>query len=172
MINSFLDRASLLVTRLESVLMILLTGAALAAGAVQIFLRYVLNTGFPWSEGAIIVLTIWAAMIGSSRALRDGIHIRLDVLEGILPRSVRVVFEVASLLICALYGVFVCYAGVLYVQFLASAGVLSIEVQVPEWIINLIVPIAMALFTYRSLDRIRSLSARNVERVHAEGAGT
>lgn len=169
--NAPLDRVSAIVTRIESVLMLVFTTGALVTGIMQIVLRYVLNTGFPWSEGVIIVFTIWAAMIGSSRALRDGIHIRLDVLETILTARIRLFLEVASLVVCAAYGLFVCYAGILYVNFLASAGVLSIEAQIPEWIINLIVPIAMALFAYRSVDRIRLVCTRGLGGAHTGGAG-
>ena len=48
---------------LESAIIVALCSVALVLGVLQVFLRYVLNTGFHWNEAVFVTLTIWAMLI-------------------------------------------------------------------------------------------------------------
>lgn len=138
-------------TRIENLVMAVFLLAALAVGTAQVVLRYVFNTGFVWSEGAVIVLTIWGALFGASQAITRGLHVRVEVFADSLPGPWRRVAEGIANLVSAIYVGVLCYCGVLYVQFLIRIKAVSIDMEIPEWLVYLIVPVSMGLFLIRYL---------------------
>ena len=135
--------------------------AAFVVGVMQVILRYVFNTGVPWTEGIFITLSVWALMIGGSRAVRDRLHIRVDVFVMMLPpgiqRPIHFFANVVSLGLCLFY----LYCGFLYTRFVWQMDVMSTDAYIPEWIIYAIIPLSMTAFTLRYLQVIWwSLSGR------------
>lgn len=133
----------------ESFVIVLLSSGALALGVMQVVLRYVFNTGFPWTEAAFIDLTIWAMFFGGSRAVRDGVHVRVDALALILPRRVGRMLDLASMVSSLALSSFFFYCGFTYVRFVGRMGLRDIETQIPDAVTYAIVPIAMAAFVLR-----------------------
>lgn len=145
---AFVDRV---LARIEAVGMVVLTLTALAIGVMQVVLRYVFNTGFPWSEGVFVTLTIWAMLLAGSRAVRDGVHVRVDVFVRYLPagprRAAELVALVAPLALCGMFF----YSGFLYTRFVFDMGIVSPESYLPEWLVYGSVPVCMAAFVLRYL---------------------
>jgi len=143
---AFLDR---MLAHIETGTIVLLSSAALGLGVMQVVLRYVFNTGFPWTEALFVDITIWAMLFGGSRAVRDGLHVRVDLLAMLLPRTgvwmVELVSMLASLSLC----LFFFYCGLQYVQFVSQMGARDLETHIPDAITYAIVPIAMAAFIVR-----------------------
>lgn len=147
-ILSPVDRALALV---ETAGMTVLTLTALGLGIMQVVLRYVFNTGFAWSEGMFITLTVWAMLLAGSRAVRDGIHVRVDVGVRYLPRRLKRAAEFVSLAAPLLLCGYFFYAGFLYTSFVHDLGIVSPEAKIPDWMIYGNVPVTMAAFTLRYL---------------------
>lgn len=59
-----------------------------AAVSIQVFMRYVMNTGLPWPEEFARFALVWLTFIAGSCALRRGYHIGIDYFVEKLP-SVR-----------------------------------------------------------------------------------
>jgi C4-dicarboxylate transporter DctQ subunit len=164
-----LDKALAVV---EAVGIVVLTLTALAIGVMQVVLRYVFNTGIPWSEGVFITFTIWAMLLAGSRAVRDGVHVRVDVGIRLLPAALRRAAElialVAPLILCG----FFFYTGFLYTHFVYSLGIISQEAQLPDWVVYGCVPVTMAAFVLRYLILIfRWSRGEPLPGGTAEGAG-
>jgi C4-dicarboxylate transporter DctQ subunit len=140
-------------TIVESAAILILTLSAFVIGTMQVTLRYVFNTGFPWSEGIFVMLTVWAMLLAGSRAVRDGLHVRVDIVLQFVPNRVRLVFDIISLVASSALSGYFAYCGYLYVRFVNSIGAVSAEAYLPEWIIYLIVPVAMGAFFIRYLLR-------------------
>ncbi len=143
-----LDRALAVV---ETVGMVVLTLAALAIGVMQVVLRYVFDSGIPWSEGVFITFTIWAMLLAGSRAVRDGLHVRVDVGIRFLPERLRKAAELVSLVVPLILCGFFFYTGLLYTQFVFGLGIISQEARMPDWVIYGCVPVTMAAFVLRYL---------------------
>jgi C4-dicarboxylate transporter, DctQ subunit len=157
-----LDRAMSL---FETIMIATLATAAFVVGVMQIVLRYVFNTGFPWSEGIFITLTMWAVMFGASRAVRDRMHIRVDVFVKYFPSPLRkTAYWFANLLSFGLC-VFFAYCGFLYTLFVWQMDVMSIESSIPEWIIFSLIPLSMTAFSIRYIQ----VMWRDLKGIDADG---
>jgi C4-dicarboxylate transporter DctQ subunit len=148
------ERMDKALTKIEDTLMLVGMLGALAVGTAQVVMRYVFNTGFVWSEIALVTLTILAALVGGSRAAAEGIHVRITVATEHLPLSIRRYVDTLAMLIALAYSAFMAYAAFLYVQFLHMTGMISVEAHVPTWMIFSIAPFTMVLFTLRYIQRI------------------
>jgi C4-dicarboxylate transporter DctQ subunit len=137
------------ITKLENVLIVGCMLGALGVGTIQVVLRYVFNTGIVSAELAIVTLTVLGSLVGASRAIVKGIHIRITVLTDLLPVSVQRYFELAAMVVALIYSIFLAYVGLLYVQFLNMTEAVSAEADIQIWIIYSIVPFCMALFILR-----------------------
>ena len=143
---AFLDRV---LAYVETGVIVLLSTVALGLGVMQVVLRYVFNTGFPWNEAIFVTLTIWAMFFGGSRAVRDNVHVRVDVLATVLPRAGARVLDLIGMLASLALTSFFFYCGVQYTQFVHQMGIRDIETNVPDAITYGIVPVAMAAFAIR-----------------------
>ena len=67
-------------------------GCALAAAilivmSIQVFLRYVLNESLIWSDELSRYLLVAMAFIGTATGMRKNNHIRIDVIDHVLPEA-------------------------------------------------------------------------------------
>src|SRR5699024_11047997 len=64
---------------------------ALMAGIIilQVFLRYVLNSGFSWPEEVTTFLMAWMTFLGSAIAVKNAQHINIEVFDMVIPRTIH-----------------------------------------------------------------------------------
>ena len=74
---------------IEDYLGIVITFAILVVMSTQVFLRYVLNDSLIWSDELSRYLLIAMAFIGCATGIRKRCHIRIDVIDLILPERAR-----------------------------------------------------------------------------------
>jgi TRAP-type C4-dicarboxylate transport system permease small subunit len=116
---------------------------------LQVFFRYVLNESLFWAEELVRAAMLWgimlsAALVGASRG-----HIRVDLLESLLPpRGRRVVVWTANVLTIA-FSLMLLWAGIQFVDrtWMQQSPVLD----VPKWTVYLAIPIGAALETLLTL---------------------
>ena len=143
---ALLDKA---LAYVETGVIVLLSTVALGLGVMQVVLRYVFNTGFPWNEAVFVTLTIWAMLFGGSRAVRDGVHVRVDILAVILPRAGARILDLIGMLASLALTSFFFYCGIQYTRFVHQMGIRDIETNIPDAVTYGIVPVAMAAFAIR-----------------------
>jgi len=157
--QSWWQRSEELGRRLETILLVgLLSGLILLASA-QILLRNVFSIGVTWGDGLIRLGVLWLALLGALAASREGRHITVGDPTRWLPRRLHVAAAViADLFAAAVTGIFAWYAWVFVRDSRAFGDTLLNEV--PAWTLQLIMPIAFALISYRYLVRgVRRLKA-------------
>ena len=137
-----------------SATVVVLSLAALIIGTIQVVLRYAFNTGYPWSEGIFVMLTVWAMLLAGIRTVRDGQHVRVDVALMLMPAKVRAVAEGIAVTASIALSAYFAYCGALYLHFVWSIDATSAETYLPVWVIYLIVPVSMAGFCLRYIYRI------------------
>ena len=143
-----------LLTRAENAIILVTLLGALAMGVAQVVMRYAFNYGFVWTETMFVLLTILGAMVGGSRAVSEGHHIRIGLLADRLPEGARRVIRLIALATTIGYVGLLCYAGYAYVAFVHMIGAVSVETGIPNSVIFAIVPLSMLLFLIRYLQQV------------------
>lgn len=74
--------------------------------SVQVFTRKLGNFVFFWSEEAILLSLVWFAFMGIAVGFREGVHMGVDALTDLLPKSVNRVIDVWIEIMSFLYGLY------------------------------------------------------------------
>lgn len=62
----------------------------------NVVLRYAFNSGITWSSEMSRYLFVWLVFLGAIAAMKDNMHLNMDVVTSILPRRIKKVFFVIS----------------------------------------------------------------------------
>ncbi len=81
----------------------------LAVLLVQVFCRYVLSFSFSWAEQVARIGFVWLTMVGISIAAKKGLHLKVDMLNQILPRPASRVIIWFSNIATILFGFIMCW---------------------------------------------------------------
>lgn len=77
-----------------------------------VFGRFVLNKTPTWGEELSIFLMVWLAVLGSSLAVRNGTHIRMTIIEFLLPKAITVWLHRLAYGLVLVVGLVLFFAGV------------------------------------------------------------
>lgn len=106
-----------------------LTLAMLGVLAYQVFMRSVLGQPPSWTEEVALLGFSWAVLLGVAYGVREGIHVRMDLLLVALPPPVRLWCERAVLVGISFVGGFLAWSGWNYA--IASRGTTSAATAYP-----------------------------------------
>lgn len=81
-----LRRLDDLLSRVEDVFIIVAHGIVATLVLLAVILRYVFNSPITWGEELVIGLFTWMVFVGAAAAIRSHMHIRIDVIGGLLAR--------------------------------------------------------------------------------------
>jgi TRAP-type C4-dicarboxylate transport system permease small subunit len=101
----------------------------LVALALQVFMRFVIGKPLSWSEELALGCFSWATLLALALGIRDGIHVRMELLVDVLPPKGRRAAEAGIGLAIAALGAVLAWAGVGYVR--DSLGTTSAAIGYP-----------------------------------------
>ncbi len=113
--------------------------------------RYVFDTGFPWVLEAVQYLFAWVVLIGAAHGVKEGIHLGIDILTSKFSVPTQRLMGLFSLLICLGFSIPVLILSIEYIYRVWEWGDLSLDLQIPQWIPYLAIPIGFGLMTIRLL---------------------
>lgn len=136
-------------TRLEDALLSILLAVMVLMVLSQIVLRYAFQTGMTGGDSLVRHLVIWIAFFGASIAARSGAHVKIDVLTRVLPASwhrwLVGLTDLFSFAVCAL----LVYASVQFLHIEYQSEGTSVFMDVPVWIMEIIIPFGYAIIAIR-----------------------
>ena len=138
---------------------------AAALAVFQVGLRYLFGLGIPWGAGAVINLVVWAVFVGSSEAIRQHTHIRLEVLVEKLPPRARRAVSLFSDLCCLGFAAAIAVLAFQFTGILYESGEVSPSTYLPEYVLFLSLPLGASLMSLRFLQ----LLVRRLRRVPEAG---
>ncbi|CAN7698405.1 TRAP transporter small permease [Pseudorhodoferax sp. LjRoot39] len=106
-----------------------LTLLMLAALALQVLMRSAFNAPPSWSEEVALLAFSWTALLGLAYGVREGIHVRMDMLLDALPQALRRWAERLVLAAVASIGLYLAVAGWHYTQ--SAVGTSSAAIGYP-----------------------------------------
>lgn len=134
------------------------SGGLLFLGVTVIFygviMRYVFNDARSWVDEVSQYMIIWGTLIGTSVALRNNHHIKVDMLFNTFPNIVKHFVTLFSHIVGVIFGIFLIYYGGGLVKFTYMSGQLSTDVGIPLFKVYSILPLMGFLLTLRFLVKI------------------
>ncbi|WP_326541081.1 TRAP transporter small permease [Pseudorhodoferax sp.] len=124
----------------------------LVALSLQVVMRYVFGQALSWSEELALACFSWSTLLAMAGGVRDGIHVRMDLLADRLPARGRVALERLVALAIGGAGVFIAWAGVRYVD--DSSGTTSAAIGFPVAYLYACAPVCGALIAVFALEHL------------------
>lgn len=127
-----------------------------------VFFRYVLNESIIWAEELARYLFVWLAFLGSALALKNRMHIGLDLIISSLPPKSKTVMEGLITVLVGVFLVFVITASVTVVE--VTMRQRSSALGIPMGMVYLAIPVGcslMLLSSCRQLLQILGPSSRS-----------
>jgi TRAP-type transport system small permease protein len=143
--------------------MALLVGMAIII-IINVFMRYILNSGLRWGEEVAKLLMVWFTFIAMAVGVKQGLHISLHLLPKKLPLKIeKILIFTKDLITLVIACVFLIY-GIKLVQFTSRSIMPATEW--PSSILYLILPIAAVLIASEALMDIFDIED-NPEKIEA-----
>lgn len=165
-----LDKINTIIDNFEKVVITI----GMAAGTLLLFanvvLRYLFDSGITWALEAVQYIFAWVVLIGAAHGVKVGIHLGIDILVEKFSHETQ---RIISLVAAALTLLFVATVFVLSIQYtmkVYSWGDLSLDLQIPQWIPYLAIPIGLFLMLYHLLRVTWMIWKGEILHIHASEA--
>jgi TRAP-type C4-dicarboxylate transport system permease small subunit len=120
--------------------------------ALQVVMRYVFGNALSWSEELALLMFSWAALGGLALGVREGFHVRLNVLLDPLPARARAWAERTIELLTAAFGAYLVWSGWRYVDI--TRGGTSAAIAYPIELLHGIAPLAGVFVLIFAVERL------------------
>lgn len=127
-------------------------GVALAFA--NVVARYVFDSSLTWASELTIYLFLWSTFFGAAYCFKQDAHISVTLmLEKLNPTTAKI-FLLASHIVTFTFLLAVSYYGYEYVKFVHELEEVSVDLEMPMWIVYLVIPIAFFFAAYRVAEKI------------------
>jgi len=158
--KSFLERAQMILYRVEDSILVGLLMLMITLAVLQIFLRNLFETGIVWSDVLVRILVLWVGLVGAMVASRKGNHINIDIMERFLSERAKIVVNFVVELFTAFICSMVAYYSIQFVHMELVDGGRAFA-NVPTWVCEAIIPFAFVVIAIRYV----LLSIVNLKRI-------
>jgi len=136
----------------------------ISAGTLQVILRNFFNTGLEWGDMLARALVLWVGFIGASLATRRGKHINIELVSKFIknPKLSMIRLRVVALIAFFISGT-LSVTAIIFTRAEIDNNMTAF-LNVPTWVVFLIVPISFVLITLRFL--IELITGRSIEEVN------
>jgi TRAP-type C4-dicarboxylate transport system permease small subunit len=142
--------------------MIIALAVLVAVIFFQVVMRYVFNNSPSWSEEFSRYLFVWFSWIGVSAGLKDGEHLKVELLSiSLMKRGFVKSNELVNILVSLVWfftTAIVTYYGIEVVMYQMDMNVLTPAMRAPVWIAYLSIPVCSGVVGIRLIvNMIQSL---------------
>lgn len=117
----------------------------------NVVLRYVFNTGLLWALEFVQYLFAWVVLIGAAHGVKVGIHLGIDILLERLPPKTHRIALLTAITCCIIFISIVAYESYIYTFKIYQWGDLTEDLQIPQWIPYIAIPLGTTLMFYHFL---------------------
>ena len=113
--------------------------------------RYVFETGFPWVLETVQYLFAWVVLVGAAHGVKAGVHLGIDLLVARFSPANQRRICLAGVFLCLGFVVAVLVLSIEYTVKIYQWGDLTLDLQIPQWIPYVAIPVGLSLMTVRFL---------------------
>jgi TRAP-type C4-dicarboxylate transport system permease small subunit len=121
----------------------------------SVFARFILHNSPSWGEEGAVFCMVWVALLSSALAVKDGRHIRMTIIEHILPPKIHSGLYKFIHVFILLVGVVLLVYGIKITALTGSSGMASLPIS-QAWLYASI-PIAGLAIILMLLRKVRDL---------------
>lgn len=141
-----------IITGLDEAILRLSLIAFIVLALLQIITRYVFNAPLQWTEEVAVFVLIWMTYIGGWVLLRNDGHVRLEIVENLLPPvAVRFVHMFWNIVILGILCVLI-YAGIKILPIVHSDKTPALQVSYAY--VFAIIPVSCALMALLTIGKL------------------
>lgn len=137
----------------ETVCVILFSGMVILT-FTQVLSRFVFNLSLGWSEEVSRFMFVWLVYISAAMAAKHRRHIRVELIDQFLPRSISKWAGLLSDLLWIVYALIVAFQGYNVAMMIMGHGQLSPATQIPMGYVYMVIPLGFILIAFRVLQGI------------------
>ena len=150
----------LLFDNIEEIVASLLFTVTLLTVILNVILRYVLKTGFPWSEELATSCFVWTTFIGAAACYKQRTLLGVEILVNRMPLKaqnvVKIITDVIMIVLCGyLFYLSILYVRRTYIKPTALLGVSSATVSTSLILCFFDMTIWSVIFVFKDLKSIR-----------------
>lgn len=143
----------------------------IALGVILAFVNVVYRYGFDgsltWAGELTNYLFIWSALFGAAYGFKMGIHISVTIMLNLFSPIIAKGLVILSHIISFVYLLLSAYLGYELVVLLMDFGEMSVDLNVPMWIPQLVLPLAFAGAAFRAAEKIYEVSITDADEILA-----
>jgi TRAP-type C4-dicarboxylate transport system permease small subunit len=123
-------------------------------------MRNLFNSGIVGSDSLVKHLVLWVGFLGAGLATRERTHIRIDIASRVLPLRLKSAAQILVDVFSVVIGVGLVYASCTFVSIEYESGGTIPFMQIPVWVMELIIPIGFLVITLRFFAQLVSTVSR------------
>jgi len=138
-------------------------GVALAFG--NVVARYAFDSSLTWAAELTVYLFLWSTFFGAAYCFKQDAHISINILlEKVKPKTAKALL-ILSHSITFIFLFAVAYYGYEYVMFVDEMEEISVDLEVPMWIVYSVIPISFFFAAFRVAEKIYEVIKTPAEEV-------
>jgi C4-dicarboxylate transporter DctQ subunit len=140
--------------------------AGVALAFYNVVARYVFDSSLTWASELTTYLFIWSTFFGAAYCFKIDAHIAINILiEKVKPTTAKFLI-LLSLFITFIYIGAIAYYGYEYLLFVNELEEISVDLEMPMWIIYLVIPVSFGFSAWillRKMVEVIKLPAEQVK---------
>lgn len=136
----------------EEYIMITLMAIMVIVMGVQVFMRYVMKNSLAWPEEFTRYIYIWFVFLGMSYGVRNNLHIRVDLLEVLIPKSKKALGFLQDILFLGFCG-YMIGPGINSIKLLIESAQTSPAMLIPMYYVYLSLLVGLILSVVRMIQK-------------------
>lgn len=144
--------------------MALLIGITLIT-SINVFMRFVLNSGIFWAEEVTKILVVWFTYIAMAIGVKQGLHISLQLLPKNMPATAVILLKILKDIVIMAIAIVMIIYGIKLIGFTSRSIMPATEW--PSSILYMILPISGILIIFESIMDLFNIedSAEKIEEI-------
>ncbi|PSM52200.1 TRAP transporter, small permease subunit [Campylobacter blaseri] len=125
----------------------------------------ILNGNMTWAGELTNYLFIWSALFGAAYGFKKGIHISVTIMLNALPKLLAKALLLLSHIITFAYLAFSSYLGIKLIILLMEFDEISVDLNIPMWIPQLVLPITFFTAAFRAAEKVYEVATTGADEV-------
>lgn len=130
---------------------------------MNVALRYLFDASFTWAYELTNYLFMWGALFGAAYGFKKGIHISVTILIAKFPAPLAKAMLIFSNMLSFVYLAAMSFFSYQLTVLIAQFGEISVDLHIPMWIPNLVLPLAFGTAAYRAGEKVYETALRDAD---------